>query len=126
VGERAAAARSRSGGALKRWVPKLHYPIRIGEHDQTAFSFGLIWDWAGVAGDKEMRSCSPMLRVGFYVEDRRCPIDYEPSGEDFLSPCLAEADFMRRVLDAPAFGAGCRDSCRDSGRRTRPGWRRRW
>ena len=33
---------------VKSWVPKLHYPIRVGEHDQTAFSFGLIWDWAGV------------------------------------------------------------------------------
>ncbi len=33
---------------IKTWLPKLHYPIRIGEHDQTAFSFGLIWDWAGV------------------------------------------------------------------------------
>ena len=39
---------------LKSWLPKLHYPIRIGEHDQTAFSFGLVWDWAGVAGDTEM------------------------------------------------------------------------
>jgi hypothetical protein len=89
---------------LKRWVPKLHYPIRIGEHDQTAFSFGLIWDWAGVAGDTQMRDVLADAARRFYVNDRHCPIDYEPSGEDFLSPCLAEADFMRRVLDRPAFG----------------------
>jgi hypothetical protein len=89
---------------LKSWVPKLHYPIRIGEHDQTAFSFGLIWDWAGGAGDTEMRSVLADAARRFYLKDRRCPIDYEPSGEDFLSPCLAEADFMRRVLDPPAFG----------------------
>jgi hypothetical protein len=89
---------------LKRWVPKLHYPIRIGEHDQTAFSFGLIWDWAGVAGDTQMRDVLADAARRFYVNDRDCPIDYEPSGEDFLSPCLAEADFMRRVLDRPAFG----------------------
>jgi len=89
---------------LKSWVPKLHYPIRIGEHDQTAFSFGLIWDWAGVAGDTQMRSVLADAARRFYAADRRCPIDYEPSGEDFLSPCLAEADFMRRVLDPPAFG----------------------
>jgi len=88
---------------LKAWVPKLHYPIRIGEHDQTAFSFGLMWDWAGVAGDTEMRRVLRDAAGRFYLEDRRCPIDYEPSGEDFLSPCLAEADFMRRVLDPPAF-----------------------
>jgi Protein of unknown function (DUF2891) len=89
---------------LKSWVPKLHYPIRIGEHDQTAFSFGLIWDWAGVAGDSQMRGVLDDAARRFYLKDRRCPIDYEPSGEDFLSPCLAEADFMRRVLDPPAFG----------------------
>jgi hypothetical protein len=89
---------------LKGWLPKLHYPIRVGEHDQTAFSFGLIWDWAGVAGDTQMRSLLTDAARRFYLKDRRCPIDYEPSGEDFLSPCLGEADFMRRVLDPPAFG----------------------
>jgi hypothetical protein len=89
---------------LKSWIPKLHYPIRIGEHDQTAFSFGLIWDWAGVAGDTQMRSVLADAARRFYLKDRNCPIAYEPSGEDFLSPCLAEADFMRRVLDRPTFG----------------------
>jgi Protein of unknown function (DUF2891) len=89
---------------LKSWIPKLHYPIRIGEHDQTAFSFGLIWDWAGIAGDSAMRDLLRDAASRFYRNDRHCPIDYEPSGEDFLSPCLAEADFMRRVLDPAAFG----------------------
>ena len=89
---------------LKGWVPKLQYPIRAGEHDQTAFSFGLMWDWAGVAGDTQMRGVLADAARRFYLNDRRCPIDYEPSGEDFLSPCLGEADFMRRVLDPPAFG----------------------
>jgi DUF2891 family protein len=90
---------------IKSWLPKLHYPIRIGEHDQTAFSFGLIWDWAGVAGDPEMRALLQDAAQRFYVKDRSCPINYEPSGEDFLSPCLAEADFMRRVLEPKAFSA---------------------
>jgi hypothetical protein len=89
---------------LKKWVPKLHYPIRIGEHDQTAFSFGLVWDWAGAAGDRQMRDVLAQAARRFYLEDRNCPLNYEPSGEDFLSPCLAEADFMRRVLDQQAFG----------------------
>jgi hypothetical protein len=89
---------------LKSWVPKLHYPIRVGEHDQTAFSFGLVWDWAGVAGDAQMRSVLVDAARRFYVNDRHCPIEYEPSGEDFLSPCLAEADFMRRVLGPAEFG----------------------
>jgi hypothetical protein len=88
---------------LKSWLPKLHYPIRIGEHDQTAFSFGLIWDWAGVAGDTGMRQLLTDAARRFYQNDWDCPLRYEPSGQDFLSPCLAEADFMRRVLDARHF-----------------------
>ena len=88
---------------LESWLPKLQYPIRIGEHDQTAFAFGLIWDWAGVAGDGQMRKLLTDAAGRFYRHDRNCPLAYEPSGEDFLSPCLAEADFMRRVLDPPVF-----------------------
>ena len=94
---------------IKRWLPKLHYPIRIGEHDQTAFSFGLIWDWAGVAGEADMRALLNDAARRFYVQDRNCPLSYEPSGEDFLSPCLAEADFMRRVLETKAFAAWLSD-----------------
>src|ERR1700743_3630992 len=88
---------------IKSWLPKLHYPIRIGEHDQTAFSFGLIWDWAGVAGDAEMRALLKDASQRFYVNHRKCPLSYHPSGQDFLSPCLAEADFMRRVLEKQDF-----------------------
>ena len=90
---------------LESWLPKLHYPMRIGEHDQTAFSFGLAWDWAGIAGDARMRALLADAAQRFYAHDRDCPLAYEPSGEDFLSPCLAEADFMRRVLPAPEFSA---------------------
>jgi len=32
-----------------------------------------------------------------YQNDKGCPFDWEPGGEDILSPCLTEADFMRRV-----------------------------
>jgi Protein of unknown function (DUF2891) len=88
---------------LQSWLPKLHYPIRIGEHDQTAFSFGLMWDWAGIAGNEPMRANLSDAAHRFYINDRNCPLNYEPSGEDFLSPCLAEADFMRRVLEPKAF-----------------------
>jgi len=84
---------------IKRWLPDLTYPIRVGEHDQTAFAFGLLWDWAGVAGDTEMRRLLDDAARRFYVADKNCPLNYEPSGQDFLSPCLAEADFMRRMLD---------------------------
>ena len=90
---------------VKAWLPKLHYPIRVGEHDQTAFSFGLIWDWAGIAGDTAMRAALTDAAQRFYQNDTDCPLKYEPSGEDFLSPCLGEADFMRRVLGPAAFAS---------------------
>jgi hypothetical protein len=88
---------------LKSWLPKLYYPIRIGEHDQTAFAFGLVWDWARSVDDAEMTALLADAADRFYRGDRDCPLGYEPSGQDFLSPCLAEADFMRRVLEPAAF-----------------------
>jgi len=88
---------------LESYLPKLYYPIRIGEHDQTAFALALMWDWAAVSGDVQMRNALTDAAQRFYLHDRSCPLSYEPSGEDFLSPCLAEADFMRRVLAPPAF-----------------------
>jgi hypothetical protein len=93
---------------LKDWLPKLSKPIRIGEHDQTAFSFGLILDWAkgasaAGAGDHGMEALLTARIGDFYLKDRGCPFAWEPSGQDFLSPCLAEADLVRRVLGPAAF-----------------------
>jgi hypothetical protein len=89
--ERAAVAR------LRDWLPKLTRPIRIGEHSQTAFALGLVLDWARVSGDDETRRLVVARSRDFYDPDTACPLAYEPSGEDFLSPCLGEADLMRRV-----------------------------
>jgi hypothetical protein len=82
---------------LKAWVPKLAYSIREGEHAQTAFSFGLILDYART-NDRSLAAMVTTKVLEFHVGDRDCPINYEPSGQDFLSPCIAEADVMRRVL----------------------------
>lgn len=88
---------------LAGWLPKLAYPIRIGEHDQTAFSFGLALDWARGVGDAEMATLLESTTRRLYAADRGCPLAYEPSGQDFLSPCLAEADLMRRVMPAAEY-----------------------
>jgi hypothetical protein len=87
------------------WLPKLTHPIRVGEHSQTAFAFGLILDWARGAGDRELARLLEERVRAFYSRDRTCPLAYEPSGEDFLSPCLAEADLMRRTLEPRQFAA---------------------
>ena len=90
---------------LEEWLPKLTYPIRAGEHSQTAFAFGLIADWARTAGDEELGRLVGTRSRAFYLGDRDCPLSYEPSGQDFLSPCLAEADLARRLLKPPQFAA---------------------
>ena len=97
--ERQAAAR------IADWLPKLDHPIRTGEHSQTAFAFGLILDWARAVPEAEMVALVESRSRRFYLDDRDCPLAYEPSGQDFLSPCLAEADLMRRILPPPAFAA---------------------
>lgn len=80
------------------WLPNLTYPIRSGEHSQTAFAFGLVLDWARVAGDDRLDRLLDRRIQPYYAGDTACPLAYEPSGQDFLSPCLAEADLMRRVM----------------------------
>jgi hypothetical protein len=96
---------SAAADRIKAWLPKLYYPIRVGEHSQTAFAFGLILDWAEAVGDEEMETLVKGSALRFYLEDRACPLEYEPSGQDFLSPCIAEADLMRRILPPGQFGA---------------------
>jgi hypothetical protein len=88
---------------LSDWLPKLANPIRIGEHNQTAFSFGLMLDSARQSGDRDFSALLEKKIREFYLKDRNCPLAYEPSGEDFLSPCLAEADAVRRVLAPKEF-----------------------
>lgn len=88
---------------LKDWLPKLSHPVRIGEHDQTAFALGLVLDYARATRDKKFADLLVSRARQFYLGDKNCPLAYEPSGEDFLSPCLGEADLMRRVLPSGEF-----------------------
>lgn len=88
---------------ITEWLPNLHYPIRTGTHNQTAFAFGLMLDYARLAGEAELAAMITGKTLDFYGGDTNCPLSYEPSGEDFLSPCLMEADLMRRVLPREDF-----------------------
>jgi hypothetical protein len=88
---------------LATWLPKLTHPIRIGEHEQTAFSLGLVLDWARRKEDAPMSVLAVERARSYYLRDRSAPLAYEPSGQDFLSPCLAEADLMRRILKPEPF-----------------------
>jgi len=88
---------------ISAWLPKLENPIRIGEHNNTAFAMGLMLDYARITGHADFGKLVESRARAYYLKDRVCPLSYEPSGEDFLSPCLAEADLMRRVLPQAEF-----------------------
>lgn len=88
---------------LQSWLPKLSYPVRIGEHDQTAFALGLLFDYARATGNEAFMKLIVSKAKEFFLADRNAPLAYEPSGEDFLSPSLGEADVMRRVLSPSEF-----------------------
>lgn len=90
-------------GRLSTWLPKLANPVRIGEHDQSAFGLGLALDYAHATNDTKFAELIVSKSRQFYLNDKNCPLSYEPSGEDFLSPCLGEADLMRRVLPSSDF-----------------------
>src|SRR5438309_10908262 len=94
---------------LKTWLPKLSHPVRIGEHDQTAFGLGLMLDYARGKGDEPFTKLVSDCTRKFFLADKNCPLSYEPSGEDFLSPCLAEADVMRRVITQKEFATWLKD-----------------
>jgi Protein of unknown function (DUF2891) len=98
---------------LSTWLPKLANPVRIGEHDQTAFALGLMLDYARAAARDESAAKFASLITAkarqFFFHDNNCPLAYEPSGEDFLSPCMAEADLMRRVLPSRDFAGWLND-----------------
>ena len=97
-----------AAGRLKAWLPKLSYPVRSGEHSQTAFAMGLMIDYARSSDDRAFLDLLLRKARDYYQKDEDCPLAYEPSGEDFLSPCLAEADVMRRVLRPEDFAAWLR------------------
>jgi Protein of unknown function (DUF2891) len=88
---------------FRAWLPKLSHPIRSGEHSQTAFAMGLAFDWCETAGDSGLRDVLRESALRFHVADVNAPLHFEPSGHDFLSPSLAEADLMRRMLPAAEF-----------------------
>ena len=89
---------------LAEWLKKLTHPIRSGEHSQTAFAMGLALDWATIAKKTAFETLLVERAHDYYRLDRDAPLMWEPSGHDFLSPCLAEADLMRRCMDRHDFG----------------------
>lgn len=87
------------------FLPKLNYPIRVGEHTNTAFGLSFAWDYAKTTHNQELKALISQKAQVFYLNDVNGPLAWEPGGYDFISPCLAEADLMRRVLPQEDFAA---------------------
>ncbi len=88
----------------KEFLPKLAYPIRVGEHTNTAFGLAFALDYARNGKNKELENLIIKKAKDFYGKDCDCPIEWEPSGYDFLSPCLQEINLMAEVLSNEEFG----------------------
>lgn len=85
------------------FLPRQHYPVRTGVHPNTAFGISFALDYARSVGDEELATILTASALQYYGGDKACPLSWEPSGEDFLSPCLEEAALMARLLPAKEF-----------------------
>lgn len=88
---------------LREYFTRLPWPVRSGEHAQSAFAMGLALDWARTARDDSTAARLAQRAFDLFGRDEAAPVRYEPSGHDFLSPILAEADLLRRTLPREAF-----------------------
>lgn len=85
------------------FLPKLIYPIRVGEHSNIGFGLSLAYDYANTVNHSNLKSLIEQRSRDWFINDRNCPLGWEPSGFDFLSPCFQELDIMRKVLRKDEF-----------------------
>ena len=90
------------------YLPRADYPIRYGIHPNSAFGLAFALDYARRAGERALVEICVQKARAWYGADREAPVLWEPSGADFLSPALIEAELMRRVLDRDEFGVPAR------------------
>ncbi|MDT0678371.1 DUF2891 domain-containing protein [Autumnicola musiva] len=94
---------------FQEFLPKLNYPVRVGEHSNTAFALSFAYDYAEATQDQELLELISKRAKDFYLKDDDCPVSWEPGGFDFLSPCLEEVDIMQKVLPKNAFNLWIED-----------------
>jgi hypothetical protein len=87
---------------FRDFLPKASYPIRTGVHSSTAFAIALAQDYAAAAGDAALTALFAEKARAWYLADRDAPA-WEPSGDDFLSATLMEAECLRRLLTPGEF-----------------------
>lgn len=85
------------------FFPKQTYPIRTGVHPNTAFGLAFAHDYAVATVNNRLEGLVEERARTYFLNDADAPAKWEPSGADFFSPTLMEADLMRRVLPADEF-----------------------
>ena len=94
-------------GCFLNWLPKATYPVRYGVHANSAFGMARAWDYAQAraeTGDAALLEAITAKAYAWFGGDTMYPAAWEPSGHDFLSPALAEAELMARVFPPEEFG----------------------
>lgn len=85
------------------FLPKLNYALRNGTHTNTAFGLNLAWDYAVHAKNFPLQESIKTNALRLFENDVDCPFAWEPSGTDFLSPCMEEIGIMQRVMPEKEF-----------------------
>jgi hypothetical protein len=89
---------------FQAFLPKADYPVRAGVHSNTAFALTLAHSYARAVRDDVLAVQIEAKALAWYSHDEDCQA-WEPSGDDFLSPALIEAELMRNILPEPDFRA---------------------
>ncbi|HLS39317.1 MAG TPA: DUF2891 family protein [Ornithinicoccus sp.] len=87
------------------WLPRQVYPVRHGKHQNDAFALALLLQAFGELGREDVVAAVRRRALEWFGHDTSYDTRTEPSGTDFLSPALCEAELMRRVLPAGEFRA---------------------
>lgn len=88
---------------LFAYLVALVHPVRHGVHNNTAFAVKLALDYARVADDQALKLFCTSRMAFWFGHDTDYGARWEPSGEDFLSPALTEAEVMAAVLPPENF-----------------------
>lgn len=81
----------------KEFLPKLVYPQRVGTHTNSAFGLIFAQEYAQSVEEDSLLDLIRYNATNHFSDDKNCPLSWEPSGSDFLSPCLQEADLTGRI-----------------------------
>ncbi|NTF84034.1 DUF2891 domain-containing protein [Rhizobium rhizogenes] len=88
---------------FRDFLPLSTYPIRVGTHFNTAFGLRMAADYAAVTQDAALTGLLLDTARRWYGADADCPAWGEPSGDEFQSSALVEAECMRRLLPGEDF-----------------------